>query len=64
MTGSSQTVANNLTAALNAVAKEKAKLPLIRSKENNGNITLRFVDDVFFKGEAAVVMGRLGQFFG
>lgn len=57
------TVAEILKPRLEAVVKEKATLRLIRSEENNGDITLRFVDDVFFPREAAVVMGQLGQYF-
>lgn len=48
---------------LEIIATGKAKLHLIRLEENNGEITLQFVDDVFFQGEAAVVMGQLGIYF-
>lgn len=57
-------VAVSIKPVLEIIVREKARLRLIRSVENNGNITLRFVDDVFYQGEAAVIMGQLGQYFG
>lgn len=55
------TVANTLIRpALSKLVTEKARIRLIRTIENNSGIRLVFVDDKFFPGEAAVVLGECG----
>jgi hypothetical protein len=52
-------VGNFLKPALNLLVSQKARIRLIRTIENNGGIRLFFVDNRFFPGEAAVVLGQL-----
>jgi hypothetical protein len=53
------TVINSLRPSLSKLASEKASIRLIQAIQNNDYMSLFPVDDRFFAGEAAVVLGQL-----
>lgn len=55
----SSAVANLARTELSKLATKDPRVRLIRTIENNDGIRLLFVNDDFFKGEAAVVLGQL-----
>lgn len=54
------TVINQMiTPVLSRIVSEKASIRLIQTEQNNGDMRLYFVNDRFFAGEAAVMLGLL-----